>query len=343
MLFVNSCAVEACCHFIGGLDALAVRLALWLNIGHQVNHAVHFSRANPRRLTVFFHIIHFRDLIIPSFNALHTDATPVASYLPRDNLTDEGMEAVAAIASIAGIISLVGQTLGQIAKLRGFYQECSEASGSVRRFLKALNGLIQIHEDVRDLMRKLENTTAADANQSILASLQIQINDCGKDVGLWLEKASACQPMAGSGTRATFRKFLVALEQRKIVDIYQEIANHRANITTKLSVVGRHLDISQSTVLEIISTKIDEVAESHKLTAEAFEWREANLFFNNPVDTYDIHSGPASLASIADSLYRIESVLGSRNGSVGSCASFQAITYEREFSRYEVYPSLLAA
>lgn len=149
------------------------------------------------------------------------------------------MEAVAAVASVAGIICLVGQTLDHIIKLRGFYQECSEASGSVSRFLKALNGLIQIHEDVRDLMRKLENTAGAGANDNILASLQIQIHDCGKDVGLWLEKASACQPMAGSGTRATFRKFQVALEKRKIVDINQEIANHRDNISIKLSVIGR--------------------------------------------------------------------------------------------------------
>lgn len=152
------------------------------------------------------------------------------------------MEAVTAIASVAGIVSLVGQTIESIIKLRVFYQDCSEASNSIGRFLKALNGLIQIHENVRDLVKKLEDSMAVDLDKNILASLQIQIEDCGKDVGIWLEKACACQPMSemsGTGTRASFRKFLIALEKKKIVDIYQEIENHKNNISTKLSVIGR--------------------------------------------------------------------------------------------------------
>lgn len=128
------------------------------------------------------------------------------------------MEAVAAIASIAGIISLVAQTLESIIKLRGFYNDCSEASSSVSRFLKVLNGLMKIHEDVRDLVKKFEASSAVDAN-NILASLQIQIDDCGEDVGIWLERATACHPLFGSGTRSSFRKFIAALKDNKTVDI----------------------------------------------------------------------------------------------------------------------------
>jgi len=40
---------------------------------------------------------------------------------------------------------------------------------------------LRFHEDVWDLMRKPEQITVAEANKSI-ASLQIQIDDCWKDV-----------------------------------------------------------------------------------------------------------------------------------------------------------------
>lgn len=52
------------------------------------------------------------------------------------------MDAVAAVSSIARILSLVGQALNGIVTLRGFYQGCSAASRSIQRFLKRLNELI---------------------------------------------------------------------------------------------------------------------------------------------------------------------------------------------------------
>ncbi len=67
------------------------------------------------------------------------------------------MEAVAAVSSIARILSLVGQSVNGIIALRSFFQDCAAASPSVERFLKRLNDLIQILEHVRDLMRRLEN------------------------------------------------------------------------------------------------------------------------------------------------------------------------------------------
>ena len=150
------------------------------------------------------------------------------------------MDAVAAVSSIAGILSLVGQALNGIVTLRGFYQDCSAASQSIQRFLKRLNELIQILEDVKELMSKLEQSSSKAVSDNVLASLRIQIEDCSNDVYKWLDTARISMDGSSTGTKATFKRFLFALEKRKIVDIYGEIAIHKDNIVTKLSFIGRY-------------------------------------------------------------------------------------------------------
>jgi hypothetical protein len=149
-----------------------------------------------------------------------------------------------------------------------------------------------------------------------------------------VEKARACRPGGGGGfgTRASFRKFLVALENRNIVDIYQEITGHKDKAVSywqvclhhhrwfKYVLMGsiRHLDIRQSAIQDKIPSKIDEVAESYKLTKEAFEKRDADPNYSYGGNMYGVNNELASLARIASSLNRIKSALGSRHGSFGS-------------------------
>jgi hypothetical protein len=95
---------------------------------------------------------------------------------------------------------------------------------------------------VKDLVQKLEDNAITETklvSKSVLASLRIQIDDCSKDVYIWIEEASLCHPGFSSGNKASFKKFLVALENRQITDIYQDISNHKENIVAKLTVVGR--------------------------------------------------------------------------------------------------------
>ena len=79
--------------------------------------------------------------------------------------------------------------------------------------------------------------------ESILASLQIQLDDCNKDVYGRLATAKTCLPASNTGTKAAFKKFLVALERQRITDIYVEISVHKENIMTKLSVIGRYVPL----------------------------------------------------------------------------------------------------
>jgi hypothetical protein len=122
------------------------------------------------------------------------------------------------------------------------------ASPPIKKFLKRLNNLIQILEDVRDLMRKLENAPAKAVKGYILASLQVQIDDCSQDVYKWLALARKCHPASSTGTKASFKRFLVALEKQKITDICVEIATYKDDITTKLSMIGRYAPLPEKHV-----------------------------------------------------------------------------------------------
>jgi hypothetical protein len=150
------------------------------------------------------------------------------------------MEVLGAIASVAGILGFTGQALDGSLKLRVFFAECAKASRSIARFLNELNSLIQTLEDVKDILRSLEKDVAKDdLAGSILVSLQIQLDDCSKEVYDWVNKASALHPETSSGTKQSFKKFLVAVKKPDRDEICGVISKHRQNITTKLSVIGR--------------------------------------------------------------------------------------------------------
>ncbi|KUJ19402.1 uncharacterized protein LY89DRAFT_716917 [Mollisia scopiformis] len=217
------------------------------------------------------------------------------------------MEAVAAVASIAGIIGLVGQALNGIIILRGFFQSCASESHAIQRFLKRLNDLIQIIEHARDLMIKLSSAPPKIVPESILASLQIQLDDCNKDVYGWLAIARECLPASNAGTKAAFKKFLVALERQKMTDIYMEISVHKDNTMTKLSVIGRCFDIDQSATLEALCERLkvwDGMEQSMQLVNGGKQ--ETNSSIHETMS----QAGSSSLASIAESLSRIENTIG---------------------------------
>jgi ABC-type transporter Mla subunit MlaD len=148
------------------------------------------------------------------------------------------MEMCSAVASVTGILAFAGQTIDSILKLQRIFQGCANASKSIDRFLRDLNSLIQTLEEVNDIATKLKDTTGSVA-EGLLASLKIQLEDCSKDVYAWVRKAGEAHPSFSNGTKATFKKFLVAVNKDQNDMIYQNIATHRSNIHIKLSIIGR--------------------------------------------------------------------------------------------------------
>lgn len=60
---------------------------------------------------------------------------------------------------------------------------------------------------------------------------------------LWVTKAGEEHPGLTSGTKAMFKKLLVALKKDDYNDVYREISSHTHNIMTKLSLIGRYVRV----------------------------------------------------------------------------------------------------
>ena len=146
------------------------------------------------------------------------------------------MEAVAAAASIAGIITVVGQSIDGLIKFGDFFSDISSAHKAISRLLNDINELIRVLEDISQV---LEQARARRRHQN-LALLDIKLADCAKDVQIWLATARLLRPGSDSGGRALLRKFKIAVNNTAIQTIRDEIAKHKQTLSLSLAVFGRY-------------------------------------------------------------------------------------------------------
>jgi len=152
------------------------------------------------------------------------------------------MEAIAAVSSIVGILGFAGQAITGITTLLNFYQDCRTASKTVDRFLRELEALRDTTEQVESLIAPLGNNGSVDLIGS-LSSLQIQLEDCKRDVERWIVEAqkTRCSFGMARGAKRAFKKFLVVVNQKSVKDIFLEITTHKDNISLKLAIIGRYV------------------------------------------------------------------------------------------------------
>lgn len=231
------------------------------------------------------------------------------------------MEAVAAVSSVAGIASLVGQALVGLSSLYDFFKDCRDASKTIDQFVRAVVSLERTIKDVESLVHSAKNVHQASIDSN-LASLAIHMEDCTKDINRWLKEAQSCHPGYGPWTKSVFKKFLVAVKKQSIKDVFQEIAVHRESISLILITTGRlvvddisipcnltrlnrFLDIQNLNKSGALNCKVDEIAAHGKVTMEALGRLEIRFHqFGS-----DKRENSRSLSSIASQLSRIESLL----------------------------------
>jgi hypothetical protein len=120
---------------------------------------------------------------------------------------------------------------------------CGGGEKAIDNFLKELNGLIRCLEDVKEVAARPGGEEEGLVADSVLASLQIQLEDCEKDVHAWIRKAADVHPDFAAGrTKSGFKKFMLAVNKNNNDEIYRQIASHRENIVMKPSVTGRYVD-----------------------------------------------------------------------------------------------------
>ena len=148
------------------------------------------------------------------------------------------MEVVAAASSIVGILSLVGQSIDGITKLRKFFLDVCHGSEAIDRFLKQINSLLRILQDVDQTVASVpkEKEISLDLN---LCSLQAQLKECISDVFMWLRLARDLRPAPGQGGKSWLKKYCCAVNKTCVKDLRQELDRHREALAISLSVLGR--------------------------------------------------------------------------------------------------------
>ena len=214
------------------------------------------------------------------------------------------MEAVAAAASIAGIITLVFQSIDGLVKFKELFDDAASASKTIDRLLDDINGLIQLLEDVQNVAEKLE---AKKGEQQNFASLDLKLADCSKDIHVWLSTARILRPSAEHGGRAWWKKIRLAVNKDAIQTIRNEIGRHRQLISLSLSVFGRNIDIDTSEQVHRIGSSMSQSLSNH-------EAQEQTLQRIENYSRASLHSSAHSIRSmetIRHELSRLESLINS--------------------------------
>ena len=150
------------------------------------------------------------------------------------------MEVVSAAASIAGILSLAGQSINGIIQLRGFFSDIASASRTIERFLRDISSLLRVLHDVEHLFSQLSTSEFDGITRTNSASLQVELEDCQKDVFQWLRLARDLRPASNRGRKSWFKRFWIGVSQAAVNDIRVELGRHRHAIQLNLTVIGRY-------------------------------------------------------------------------------------------------------
>ncbi|KAH8659379.1 hypothetical protein BGZ60DRAFT_415138 [Tricladium varicosporioides] len=216
------------------------------------------------------------------------------------------MEVVSAVASIAGIAGFAGQAIGGLSKLSNFFEDCRNVSKTADRFLRDVSALGKALKDVETFLAQAQTLSGA-FHSTDLASLNINVEDCSKDVQRWVKEAEGLVFSLGS-SKSWFKKFLAAVRKQSIRDIFDEIGNHRSSIMLSLSATGRVLDAYNCSQADVLVSKVGEATGYGKVTVEALSRLETMM---ETPKTYEIDAlnTSRSLSSIASAVSRIESLV----------------------------------
>jgi hypothetical protein len=150
------------------------------------------------------------------------------------------MEGLATASSVAGVLSLAGQTIDGIVKLQEFFKSVKGATRTIETFMRDINMLIKTIEDVKSMLSKISEALTKERTDLRIIALKFQLQDCSKDIYDWLKLAQEHHPGFSTGTKAGFKKFWVAANKAGVLGISQEVKEHRNSIVASLSVLGRY-------------------------------------------------------------------------------------------------------
>lgn len=143
------------------------------------------------------------------------------------------MEVLGATASVAGLLSLVAQSIDGIVRLRGFVRDVKRAPATLGLFLENVDAFQGSLIQIQELLAQVPPA----ANLDLLA-LEWQLEACFYDIKQWLHEAQKHDIPSVSGVRAFFKQLRVATNKDGFSEFHSQIARHQRGLQISLSVLG---------------------------------------------------------------------------------------------------------
>ncbi len=137
------------------------------------------------------------------------------------------MEALGVAASVAGVLSLVGQSIHGITQLQDVVKAFQKALETQRFFLQEVDFFQSGLGQVQLLLEQLSTDFHSSICQLDLEPLQWQMSNCRADVKRWLEDSKQVDPASFEGIRAFFKRLRVAANKEGFSEFRSRIARHQ--------------------------------------------------------------------------------------------------------------------
>jgi hypothetical protein len=148
------------------------------------------------------------------------------------------MEVVGAAASVAGLLSLVGQSLDGIFKLLGFIKTFNAAQSTLNIFLRDVESLQSSLIRIQRLLTHLPLDQPIVTETLNLEGLAWQINACLKEVKDWEYSAKKYSKSPPTNIKGFFKKFRVAVNKAGFSEFHGRIMQHQQGLNLILAVLG---------------------------------------------------------------------------------------------------------
>jgi septation ring formation regulator EzrA len=139
-------------------------------------------------------------------------------------------------ASIAGLISLAGQTIQATSKLYTFFQTYKTIHTQFERTGQELESL----EDVlRQIERVITNATVKGSTPiDVIVTLEARVKECRDDIEKWTKKVELLGLDGAKSTKRVITKLKVTADKAYFTRVREQLCFHRSQINLSLGVLG---------------------------------------------------------------------------------------------------------
>ena len=151
------------------------------------------------------------------------------------------MEVVAGIAGVAGVVeilSLVGQAVHGILKLKEFARRVSTASETVKSFLEAMDSLENALKAISDLLKRAPEEWLVGTEAQNTKRLASQVAGCRADIDVWVNEMTIHDTNSPRAISSFIRKLQVASHEDTYSKFHMKVARHLQGMQMTLDILG---------------------------------------------------------------------------------------------------------